>query len=223
MKDAKIRYRPAELQVVVDHGLRAFCLTNANLEVRPPVAQPRVEELAADGTRRSSGPGTTKAPLCRVYISAPERTRTSTNHRFTRPSTVTWGRQIRPGPAKSTILRARGRIGRIWRGVCSHDVLTERPRFSRSTRASQPRPGKLDGRWHAAGPRTRDYRRSTVARPPQRSALAKAIKAEDRRTGLLPPARGGSTVRPARFAAPAPSSRCPLCESPAKYLVGMKR
>ena len=31
MKDAKIRYRPAELQVVVDHGLRAFCLTNANL------------------------------------------------------------------------------------------------------------------------------------------------------------------------------------------------
>lgn len=31
MKDAKIRYRPAELQVVIDHGLRAFCLTNANL------------------------------------------------------------------------------------------------------------------------------------------------------------------------------------------------
>lgn len=31
MKDAKIRYRPAELQVVVDHDLRAFCLTNANL------------------------------------------------------------------------------------------------------------------------------------------------------------------------------------------------
>ena len=31
MKDAKIRYRPAELDVIVDHGLRAFCLTNANL------------------------------------------------------------------------------------------------------------------------------------------------------------------------------------------------
>ena len=31
MKDAKIRYRPAELQVVIDHGLRTFCLTNANL------------------------------------------------------------------------------------------------------------------------------------------------------------------------------------------------
>jgi PIN domain-containing protein len=31
MKDAKIRYRPAELEVIIDHGLRAFCLTNANL------------------------------------------------------------------------------------------------------------------------------------------------------------------------------------------------
>jgi hypothetical protein len=31
MKDAKIRYRPAELGVIIDHGLRAFCLTNANL------------------------------------------------------------------------------------------------------------------------------------------------------------------------------------------------
>lgn len=31
MKDAKIRYRPAELQVVEEFDLRAFCLTNANL------------------------------------------------------------------------------------------------------------------------------------------------------------------------------------------------
>ena len=31
MKDAKIRYRPAELGVIIDHGLQAFCLTNANL------------------------------------------------------------------------------------------------------------------------------------------------------------------------------------------------
>lgn len=31
LKDAKIRYRPAEPQVVIDHGRRAFCLTNANL------------------------------------------------------------------------------------------------------------------------------------------------------------------------------------------------
>jgi hypothetical protein len=31
MKDAKVRYRPAERQALVDHGVRAFCLTNANL------------------------------------------------------------------------------------------------------------------------------------------------------------------------------------------------
>jgi hypothetical protein len=44
MKDAKIRYRPAELQVVVDHGLRAFCLTNANLR-GVQMAQRFVENL----------------------------------------------------------------------------------------------------------------------------------------------------------------------------------
>lgn len=31
MKDAKVRYRPAELQALIDHEVRAFCLTNANL------------------------------------------------------------------------------------------------------------------------------------------------------------------------------------------------
>ncbi len=31
MKDAKVRYRPTELQALVDHGVKAFCLTNANL------------------------------------------------------------------------------------------------------------------------------------------------------------------------------------------------
>jgi hypothetical protein len=31
MKDAKVRYRPAELRALVDHEVRAFCLTNANL------------------------------------------------------------------------------------------------------------------------------------------------------------------------------------------------
>lgn len=31
MKDAKVRYRPAELQALADHQVRAFCLTNANL------------------------------------------------------------------------------------------------------------------------------------------------------------------------------------------------
>jgi hypothetical protein len=44
MKDAKIRYRPAELQVVIDHGLRAFCLTNANLR-GIQMAQRLVEQL----------------------------------------------------------------------------------------------------------------------------------------------------------------------------------
>jgi len=45
MKDAKIRYRPAELQVVIDHGLRAFCLTNANLR-GVEMAERFVEHLA---------------------------------------------------------------------------------------------------------------------------------------------------------------------------------
>lgn len=31
MKDAKVRYRPSERQALVEHGVRAFCLTNANL------------------------------------------------------------------------------------------------------------------------------------------------------------------------------------------------
>lgn len=31
MKDARIRRRPAELEVLAAHGVRAFCLTNANL------------------------------------------------------------------------------------------------------------------------------------------------------------------------------------------------
>ena len=57
MKDAKIRYRPAELQVVVDHGLRAFCLTNANLRGAEMAARfvehlPQIERLA----RQQPGP-----------------------------------------------------------------------------------------------------------------------------------------------------------------------
>jgi hypothetical protein len=31
LKDAKIRYRPAELGAIITHGIRAFCLANANL------------------------------------------------------------------------------------------------------------------------------------------------------------------------------------------------
>jgi hypothetical protein len=53
MKDARIRYRPAELQVIVDHGLRAFCLTNANLRGAEMAARfvanlPRILRLAED-------------------------------------------------------------------------------------------------------------------------------------------------------------------------------
>jgi hypothetical protein len=53
MKDARIRYRPAELQVIVDHGLRAVCLTNANLRGAEMAARfvanlPRILRLAED-------------------------------------------------------------------------------------------------------------------------------------------------------------------------------
>jgi hypothetical protein len=52
MKDDKIRYRPAELQALTTAGVRAFCLTNANLGgqamaerfVRQP---PKISEIAA--------------------------------------------------------------------------------------------------------------------------------------------------------------------------------
>lgn len=57
MKDAKIRYRPAELQVVIDHRLRAFCLTNANLR-GVEMAQRFVEQLPRITriAERKSGP-----------------------------------------------------------------------------------------------------------------------------------------------------------------------
>src|SRR5450755_1616342 len=31
LKDSKIRYRPAELDAITAHGIRTFCLANANL------------------------------------------------------------------------------------------------------------------------------------------------------------------------------------------------
>jgi PIN like domain len=31
MKDERIKYRPAERQALIDHGVRAFCLTSGNL------------------------------------------------------------------------------------------------------------------------------------------------------------------------------------------------
>jgi hypothetical protein len=44
MKDDKIRYRPAELEAVTTAGVRAFCLTNANLR-GAEMAERFVEQL----------------------------------------------------------------------------------------------------------------------------------------------------------------------------------
>ena len=43
LKDTKIRYRPAELGAITTHGIRAFCLTNANLR-----AADQAERLVAN-------------------------------------------------------------------------------------------------------------------------------------------------------------------------------
>jgi hypothetical protein len=53
MKDDKIRYRPAELEALTTSGLRAFCLTNANLRgeemARRFVAQlPKIQTIASE-------------------------------------------------------------------------------------------------------------------------------------------------------------------------------
>lgn len=52
MKDDKIRYRPAELQSLIAAGVRAFCLTNANLGGQATAERfvtqlPRISEIAA--------------------------------------------------------------------------------------------------------------------------------------------------------------------------------
>ena len=44
MKDDKIRYRPAELEALTTAGVRAFCLTNANLR-GSEMAQRFVDQL----------------------------------------------------------------------------------------------------------------------------------------------------------------------------------
>ena len=44
MKDDKIRYRPAELEALTTAGVRAFCLTNANLR-GADMAQRFVDQL----------------------------------------------------------------------------------------------------------------------------------------------------------------------------------
>jgi hypothetical protein len=68
LKDTKIRYRPAELGAITTHGIRAFCLTNANLRAADQAERlvdnlPEITRLAeqsgpyiygvyADGVRR---------------------------------------------------------------------------------------------------------------------------------------------------------------------------
>jgi hypothetical protein len=52
MKDGKIRYRPAELEALMAAGVRAFCLTNANLGGRAAAERfaaqlPKINEIAA--------------------------------------------------------------------------------------------------------------------------------------------------------------------------------
>jgi PIN like domain len=58
MKDARIRRRPAELEVLAAHHVRAFCLTNANLRTQIQSrgsgrgdASPPVAERASDTFR----------------------------------------------------------------------------------------------------------------------------------------------------------------------------
>lgn len=51
LKDDKIRYRPAELEALTAAGVRAFCLTNANLGGRAMAERlvrqlPRIHEIA---------------------------------------------------------------------------------------------------------------------------------------------------------------------------------
>jgi hypothetical protein len=51
MKDDKIRYRPAELDALMAAGVRAFCLTNANLGGRAMAQRfvtqlPRINQIA---------------------------------------------------------------------------------------------------------------------------------------------------------------------------------
>lgn len=39
MKDERIRYRPAERDAVINHGVQAFCLTSGNLRATAMAAQ----------------------------------------------------------------------------------------------------------------------------------------------------------------------------------------
>ena len=56
MKDDKIRYRPAELEALTTSGVRAFCLTNANLR-GADMAQRFVDQLPKIRRIASEQPG----------------------------------------------------------------------------------------------------------------------------------------------------------------------
>ena len=53
MKDNKVRYRPAELEALTASGVRAFCLTNANLRATEMAQRfvdhlPRIQSIASE-------------------------------------------------------------------------------------------------------------------------------------------------------------------------------
>ena len=56
MKDDKIRYRPAELEALTTAGVRAFCLTNANLR-GAEMAQRFVDQLPKIARIATDQPG----------------------------------------------------------------------------------------------------------------------------------------------------------------------
>lgn len=56
MKDDRIRYRPAELQALIAHGVRAFCLTNANLRGFEQVERVLANLAGMLHTAKDSGP-----------------------------------------------------------------------------------------------------------------------------------------------------------------------
>jgi hypothetical protein len=64
MKDDKIRYRPAELEALTASGVRAFCLTNANLR-GAEMAQRLVEQLRKIEKIASDQPG---PYIYRIYV-----------------------------------------------------------------------------------------------------------------------------------------------------------
>ncbi len=139
---------------------------------RPRCASGRVKPAATMAALRSgaarpmSAAGTRRLPAVCWY-------RHKALNRVVGPSDPSGARKI------VLFVRSRGRIGRIWRGACSHDVLTERSRFSRSPGlpwATRPRgPGRP-----SAGPRPLVHLPSAISysavqtRPPHNPTAADA-------------------------------------------------